>query len=205
MSNADWKRIHALGLPGGSVRAILALAIVGSISALLYLEPDLGVPYYLQNLMFIILGHYFAARHRYDPADPAGPPPLWLPQGTIRILLVACFVAAAIALGREGRADVTNPNQAVWTLLLVAGFLAGVVLSHALAWWEKRGHRTPRFVEDTRSFVSLAAAIVLVLFLFQPWIGAKLGALAGYHDVLVRHRAGELLSAVVGFYYGSRS
>ncbi len=200
----DWKKTHALGLPGGSVRAALALAIVFSIIALIYLEPDLGVPNYLQNLMFIIMGHYFAARHKYDPVSGGGPPPLWLPKGSVRVLMMFGFVGVAVALGHEGRASIAQPNQAVWTLLLVVGFFFGVVLSHALAWLSRRGMRPPRLVEDVRSLLSLGAALLLVAYLFQPRIGA-LASLAEYRDVVDRHRGGEILSTVVGFYFGSRS
>ena len=56
-----------LGLPEGSVRALLALMVFGTIWALLLIHEDKPepVPLYLYYLMFLILGSYFAARrHR---------------------------------------------------------------------------------------------------------------------------------------------
>src|SRR5262245_62526392 len=51
---------HALGLPAGSVRAMLAFMILGLVWALIYMNQN--VPLYLQYLMFMILGPYFASR-----------------------------------------------------------------------------------------------------------------------------------------------
>src|SRR5260370_37946074 len=57
-------RRHALGLPAGSVRALLAFMVLGLLWALAYSaqEKDLPVTFvYLQYLMVLILAHYFAA------------------------------------------------------------------------------------------------------------------------------------------------
>jgi hypothetical protein len=70
-SPPDWRRLYAFGLPNGSVRALLALLVCGAIWGLLWLRPDQAVPDYLQNLMFIILGHYFASRGQSDAAGGA--------------------------------------------------------------------------------------------------------------------------------------
>src|SRR4051794_32368249 len=63
-SHVDWRRLHALGLPSGSIRALLALLIFATTWALLVLRPTREVPDYLRDLLFIIMGHYFAARSR---------------------------------------------------------------------------------------------------------------------------------------------
>ena len=79
----DWRRVHAFGLPGGSIRGLLALAMFGAVWGHLALIPEVRLPEYLQNLMFIILGHYFAARNQ-PPAPVPGPNPLYLPRGVLR-------------------------------------------------------------------------------------------------------------------------
>jgi hypothetical protein len=76
-------------MPGGSVRAVLALMIFGTIWGLLLRRPDREIPDYLRDLLFIILGHYFAVRGRADRTAEAGPPPLFLPTGTVRLVLIA--------------------------------------------------------------------------------------------------------------------
>jgi hypothetical protein len=84
---------HAYGLPAGSVRGRMALTVFAAIWVLLVEYPMVPVPSYLQNLMFIIMGHYFAAQARL-PSEPSvrEPPALYLPRGTIRFLLVAGFM-----------------------------------------------------------------------------------------------------------------
>jgi hypothetical protein len=58
-SNVDWRRLHALGLPAGSVRALLAVLMFATNWGLLVLRPQREVPDYLRDLLFIIMGHYF--------------------------------------------------------------------------------------------------------------------------------------------------
>lgn len=204
-TSADWRKIHAFGLPAGSVRALLALLILAAIWVLLVQHPDRQVPIYLQNLMFIILGHYFAARGAPDPADEHGPPPLFLPRGVIRFSLLAGFLFVAVMLFREDRLFDVQPASAAMTLVLVAGFLLGVVLSRGLAWWRKRGHRPPRRIEDVRALVSLAAAVFLVSVVFDAGFVSEDGPLAGLHERLGNFKIADGLAALIGFYFGSRS
>src|SRR5688500_15009365 len=93
-----WRKLHAFGLPGGSIRALLAVAVFAGIWAWLWRRPDEAVPVSLQNLMFIIMGHYFAARAKKESGPDAGPPPLFLPKGTVRLILIGGFIAVAAAL-----------------------------------------------------------------------------------------------------------
>jgi hypothetical protein len=170
----DWRQLHALGLPEGSVRALLAILICATIWGLLLLRPDRELPDFLRDLLFIIMGHYFAARRRASEVEEPGPPPLFLPRGSVRLVLVAGFIAVAVVLFRRGQLTAIDQYPGAVTLILVAGFLLGVVMSAVSRWWRERGHRTPRLVEDLRALVSLAAAFVLValawdqLFSFLP-------------------------------------
>ena len=72
-SPPDWRRLHALGLPSGSIRALLAVMIFATTWGLLILRPSQDVPDYLSDLLFIIMGHYFASRGRADHGGGAGP------------------------------------------------------------------------------------------------------------------------------------
>src|SRR5438309_2668237 len=68
---------HALGLRAGSVRAILGFMVMGLVWTLMLLGKE--VPLYLQYLMFMILGHYFASRRPASAAELSEPAPLYLP------------------------------------------------------------------------------------------------------------------------------
>jgi len=178
--------------------------------ALLVLQPNIELPDYLRDLMFIIMGHYFAARSRAtsDVVD-VGPPPLFLPRGTIRLILVAGCIGVAVLLFQSGQ--LTNPaqNPGVVTLLLVGAFLLGVGLNTLYSRWKKTGHPTPRLFEDVRALLSVVAATLLVLMVVN-----RLAQIIPQNDVdglfsqwlhFGKFGPEHLLAAFVGFYFGSRS
>ncbi len=200
---SHWKQWHAFGLPGGSIRALLAIGLAGTICAALVLCPQRQIPYYLQNVMFIVLGHYFAARHRPTAEPEAGPPPLYLPRGAIRIVLTCGFLAVAGLLYQQGRLLMVGDNPGVVSLFLVLGFLLGVVFTRLLA-MRKRG--PSRLIEDLRAILSLAAAIVLVFMVAGELQGLPTeGALHALHARMAQWHAQYVAAALVTFYFGSRS
>jgi hypothetical protein len=209
----DWRSLHALGLPAGSVRALLAVMVFATVWGMLLVRPSHEVPDYLGDLMFVIMGHYFATRKRTgadtERGEEPGPPPLFLPRGSVRLILVAGSVAVAAVLYRQGVLTRIDRNPGVTTLLLVGGFLVGVVLNALTAWWRERVQRRHRVLEDVQALAAMGAGVVLVALvwnrlypivppdqadaLFSRWV--HLGRLGPEH----------LLGAVVGFYFGSRS
>jgi hypothetical protein len=207
--SVDWRRLHALGWPAGSVRALLAILVFAATWGLLVVRPSHEVPVYLRDLLFIIMGHYFAARRRAGQLEEAGPPPLFLPRGTIRLLLVIGSLAVAIVLYRQGRFSDLERNPGVVTLLLVGGFLLGVALSTLSTWWDERGHHTPRFVEDARALVSIGSAVILIALVWnrhlQVFPPESVEAHMPVWVHLGRYGPEHILAAVVGFYFGSRS
>jgi hypothetical protein len=209
MIPVDWRMVHALGLPSGSIRALLAILVFGTIWVLLLVQPGAEVPDHLRDLLFIILGHYFAVRRRASEDPESGPPPLFLPRGTVRFLLVAGSVAVAALLFHRGQLTSLDRNPGVVTLLLVGGFLLGVVINAATSWWRDRGHRPPRLVEDVRALVSLAAAGLLIflalnrLLLILP--STQIDRLIPPEIHFGRFGLEPMLATVVGFYFGSRS
>ena len=208
-SNVDWRRLHALGLPAGSVRALLALLIFGTTWGLLVVRPNQEVPDYIRDLLFIIMGHYFAVRRRSGPAEEPGPPPMYLPRGSVRLLLVLGSATVAILLFRSGRLTSLDDNPGVVTLLLIGGFLAGVALNTLATWWKERGHHTPRIVEDLRAMISMVAAAILVILVWNQVVALfptnSVDALLSSRVHLGRLGVEHVLAAVVGFYFGSRS
>ena len=209
MARVDWRTVHALGLPAGSIRAVLAILVFGTAWALLLVQPTAEIPDHLRDLLFIIMGHYFAARHRAAEAPEPGPPPLYLPRGSVRFFLVAGSIAVAGLLFRRGQLTSLDRNPGVVTLLLVGGFLLGVAMNAAMSWWKGRGHRTPRVVEDLRAIVSLTAAGLLIIPLLNRLLfivpSIDIGRLIPPEIHLGRFGPEHLLAAVVGFYFGSRS
>src|ERR1700686_3659865 len=86
---------HALKLPAGSVRAIHVLAIVGLICAIILIPGSHTIPPYLTWLLFLMVGHYFTA-HGITIAtrDEEAPSPLYLPGGTVRVLILLALIGS---------------------------------------------------------------------------------------------------------------
>jgi hypothetical protein len=171
--------------------------------------PNREVPDYLRDLLFIIMGHYFAARRRSGPAEDPGPPPLYLPRGSVRLFLVVGSVAVAVVLFQRGQLSALDNNPGVVTLLLIGGFLLGVALHTVGTWWKDRGHHTPRVVEDLRALISIAAAVGLAILVWNHVLVLfptdSVDALLTSRVHLGRFGIEHVLAAVVGFYFGSRS
>ena len=191
---SDYRREAALGLPHGSVRALLALCISTSIWTWMVLRPEVAVPAYLRDLMFIIMGHYFAARS-YAKAT-GGPPPLYLPRGSVRAILMLGFVAVGGWLYREHRLmSPGGPTQAAFALILVGGFMLGVVVEHLFP------RHIPRVIEDARAICSLFAGVGILLLVLAIFFMPH----SGIEEFLLQHNIAEVLAGIVGFYFGSRS
>lgn len=203
----DWRRYHAYGMPEGSVRAALALLICGLIWALQLFHVDVAAPAYLRDLLFIILGHYFASRQSAESAPVPGPPPLFLPRGTVRLALIVGFGVTAVALDRQGALRPLGRTQASVTTMLVAGFLLGFIVNRVSTWI--RGIRPPRIVEDLRATAAVVAAVGLVLLVAErsfPALALPDPALRDrLHAWVAGHAVEQLLASVVGFYFGARS
>jgi hypothetical protein len=200
---------HALGLPSGSVRALLAILVFATTWGLLVVRPSQEVPDYLRDLLFIIMGHYFATRHREARAEEDEPAPLFLPRGSVRLLLVAGSVAVAVVLFRRGQLTAVDKNPGVITLLLVGGFLLGVVLNAVFTWWKNRGHQPSRMFEDLRALISIVAGVLLVALVWNRLVAYvapdHIDALFARWVRLGHYGPEHALAAIVGFYFGSRS
>jgi hypothetical protein len=201
-----WSARFAFGLPAGSVRALLALAILGTTAGLIALRPDAVIPDAFRDLMFLILGHYFALRRTAAEPEQAGPSPLFLPRGSVRLIIIVGFAAVIVILIR--RREPLNPEStpAVYSLMVVVGFLLGVLTSVISAWLSRSGRQPKRFWADVRATLILLAAAFLILlawnktfhFFPPPREGAPRFPLT---DKGMEH----LLAAIVAFYFGARS
>jgi len=193
---SDWRQLHALGLPSGSVRALIALAVVGTVCGLLLTAPERALPEHLESLLFVVLGHYFAARGQAKGDPAGGPPPLWLPRGSVRLLLVAGLLGVGVMVLRQGAAQ---SLRGLFTLVLVFGFLLGLLLTRIATWWRKRRPRSSRWFEDLRAVIGLGAVGVLATQAFFSVLPGP--EQIGFGPIGVE----QALAGVVGFYFGSRS
>jgi hypothetical protein len=200
---------HPLGLPPGSVRALLTLMVLGTVWALLAMpaEKEIPVPLYLYYLTFLVIGSYFGTRSS-APRHAGEAPPLYLPRGSIRLIIIVGF-AAVIGWGFY-----RNPNflerlrlddvshQPYLPLVIFGAFFLGVIIS-ALANMVLAGPRgLPPWYQDIQAWVSILAVL-------------GLGAEVIYQLVIVPGlepgKALELphwqtvLSGIVAFYFGARS
>jgi len=153
-----------LGLPPGSVRALLSLMIVSTVIAETVRGRSLDVA--LAEALMIVLASYFATRRVIDlPPDvlqkleqdgqlPSERHPLYLPRFSIRIIILISFAGAAGYLYQQGR---LFAQEAVATLGLVFAYFVGVLfraLGKLFGQW-----RLPEGVRDW--FADLRALVVL--------------------------------------------
>jgi hypothetical protein len=192
---------YPLGLPQGSVRAILALMIAGLFWLVLVLAETqpVQVPLFLYFLSAMIL--VFFAAHGTS-IGVRGPSPLGLPRGVLR---TALLLGAAGVLGWMYYQDpsrlpvIVTPVQEQlhqWPTLL-ATTIGGFVFGHVIG----RGpwRRTAGF-QDILAWVALIAMIMLVVetilvVFINPRVRQELN-LGPWEAVL---------TALVTFYFGARS
>jgi hypothetical protein len=202
-------RRHPLGLPAGSVRALLALMVFGIIWCLLLLpekpDRDVRVPQYLVYLMFLILGHYFAARGHGATAGPGERHPLYLPRGSLRFIMLAGFAAAM------GWGYYHNPNffdrlkpdiqeQPYLPFLLLAVFFLGIVVGRIGNALLAGPEGLPPWFQDMLAWISLLAVMglaaeIIVHLVINPTLE---------HPLNLPHWEGYIAS-LVGFYFGVKS
>jgi len=128
---------YPLGLPSGSVRALLTLMVLLIVSVQMISGPDIS-PLWVETLL-ITLAHYFTSRrfvnlptdviHNLEKSGHLEPEttPLYLPRHSIRIIIVFTFVTVgALSLF----SNQLNPKS--WTILAaVIPYLVGIVFTAA--------------------------------------------------------------------------
>lgn len=190
-----------LGMPTGSVRALLTLIVVAVVVVnLAYGHDDLDVIWVETLLM--ALAHYFTSRRFVDlPRDvrlkleqdgilEEEQHPLFLPKHSIRLLLIGSFVGLAAYLYKENR--LWEPRAA--TLLgMIFAYLLGTMLRGFTRWWNRRRTTPPsRFWGDAKALIVLAAVSVVAICEFT-------GMRDMLHPAVHKVAMGMLL-----FYFGSR-
>jgi hypothetical protein len=204
---------HALGLPAGSIRSLLALAVLG-LSWLIVLRPAPGqkepliaeklplVFIYLQMLMVLILAHFFAAHGNTIRPAGHGASPLGLPRGSVRFVLLLGYLGLAAFLYHL-RPEFQYPPQGdfvLMLLLLISAFFIGHLLTGAVRMFSSGV--LPFWFQDVQAWVALLAMLCLgIILIVQLFINTSV-PLEQQLDLPVVE---AVLAALVGFYFGARS
>ncbi len=154
---------HALNLPAGSVRALLALGVLAVLWGIaLSYGPETKLPLvfiYLQYLMVLILTHFFTAHNATYGPSVSQRSPLGLPRGSVRLVLVVGFVGLDAYLYHTHRDYDVPPKGAAFLLLglLVTGYVLGHLLSKAMRYLG-RGV-LPAWYQDVEAWLRWSAFI----------------------------------------------
>jgi hypothetical protein len=193
-----------LGLPRGTIRAILAGCIVGLFCLLLWLPADtyVKIPLFLYGLTGVVMMFFvmhLAPRPRAEVAESVGN---WVGQVLFRVMLLGAVAATIILLylrNPELLRDRLTPSpeqMKSWTEMLLCvggGFMIGYLLSITPL-------RSSSLFQDVVAWLSNLAILGLVVCVLiyavikptmaQDWdpVGWECG-----------------MAAVISFYFGSRS
>lgn len=197
---------HALGLPAGSVRALLAFGVLAlSWGIVLGYRQDQPLPLvfvYLQVLMVLIIASFFAAHGKSIGHQVSTRSPLGMPRGSIRFLLLGGYAGLAFFLYYNERDfEIPAKGQAgLVMLILLSGFFLGHIISRMMR--TVGGGVEPAWFQDLQAWLSLIALIVMaVVATVHLFINPAIEP-SRQLDVPTLE---AILSGVVGFYFGSRS
>jgi hypothetical protein len=205
-------RRYAFGWPAGSVRAMLALGVLGLLWAIVlrYAYGDASVAdrklppdfIYLQFLMVLILAHFFAAHGGTIGRRVSKRSPLGLPRGSVRFLLLAGYAGLGVFLFRTQPEVEFPPARAfvVMTGLLIGGFFVGHILTGLM--WVLGGGRVPSWFLSFEAWVALLSLLGMgALLLIHVFINPSLPETKNIDVTTVE----VFLGALVALYFGARS
>lgn len=190
-------------MPHGSVRAFLALSVAGSAYWLLAHPTSLesrALPTHLGAALPIALGYYFAHRSQAAGAalaKRAGPAPLWLPAGSIRVLLVLGFIVAA----GFHVAGVIGAHQGFGGLAPILGevglFFVGQLWKAVSSRMKQSQTRAgiARRLADVTALLGILSGVGLVLVHCVPTLPVPDGVRAAF---------ARAFPLVIAFYFGAR-
>ena len=166
-----------LWLPEGSIRAILAMAVFGSLlSTLVVVRQEVDDSFWLLWMLnYAILAYYFAFRQNAPISSSSQEPaaasatmrPLGLPRGTVRWLLLLAFFSTCVLFIYRWFAE-RHPfwqDRAFFPMLSLGGFFLGRLLAYSYR------HRSGPFpsalqtLEHVKAAVALLCASVIVLIM----------------------------------------
>jgi hypothetical protein len=177
-----------LSLPRGSVRALITLTLLGVLSVLMLRGTEAPLP--LAFVSLVALGHYFGSRSA-AARRPGDRPPLFLPRGSIRAIIVLGLGAVAYFLWEDGKLRLAMDDRNSVILFVAAALVLGFLFRKAIDLVTRgRMTRPRRWIENLKAVVALAATALLAISCFSP---------RGEID-----NAALLASPLIVFYFGSR-
>ncbi len=191
-----------LGLPPGSIRALLTLMTVGFI--VVQTARGIRVSLLWFESLMIVLAHYFAHR-RFVPLSPSmreklkaedlledETHPLNLPKHSLRTIIVLAFVGLAIWLACQGR---LRDPVAVPVFISVGSYFLGIGFGTVVAWWNRGKPITgPSWFEDVKAVVTLIAVAFAIVVQLLGW----------QQSIPFAEKLEALPLALMLFYFGSR-
>lgn len=184
--------IRPLGLPSGSIRAILALIIVtvACQQMLSGTTPSL----LLSETLMIVLTYYFTIRQHFSINNKletitVETNPLWLPRGSIRTLIIVAFIITVLSLIAQGR--LFNSNVLGMLIPFAAYLLGNFFRNKKISYFTFPHWFNQMLVHITGLLVILIGLILLVL------------AFNNLLPIVPEWIASLLLSAIV-YYFGVR-
>jgi hypothetical protein len=204
---------HALGLPAGSIRALLALGILGYLWILALTPGEEGKPLwatqraslafiYLQFLMVLIIAHFFTAHGRSIGPQVSTRSPLGLPRGSVRFILLGGYLGLAYYLyTHQTKFDLPDTAPVVLMLgILLTAFFFGHLIT-GLMRWLGRG-TLPYWFQDIQAWFALIGMLLMgVIVIVRLAINTSLPGNLQIDLNLTE----SILAGVVGFYFGARS
>jgi hypothetical protein len=198
---------HALGLPAGSIRALLAFGVLGYLWILVLRNPSFNkevslAVIYLQFLMILILAHFFTAHGNTIGDKVSKRSPLGLPRGSVRLLLLGGYLGLAAFLYKtqpKFQFPQTGPIL-LMLLVMISAYFLGHVLTGLMSFLN-RGTLPPWF-QDIQAWVALLALFLLgIILIVRLVINTEL-PLEKQLDLPMTE---TVLGGLVGFYFGARS
>ncbi len=188
-----------LGLPTGSVRALLTLLVIAVVltSIVQNRNPDI----LWSEALLIALAHYFTSR-RFVALPPnvikrleaegvieQERHPLYLPKHSIRFLIFASFIGVAVYLYREQR---LFQAETVSLLGIVYAYLLGSIVRGVGNWFHRKSESRPsRLWTDGKAAVAL---LVLIIASIPEFLDIREGVPTELHKIAI---------GIMLFYFGS--
>ncbi len=198
---------HALNLPAGSIRAMLALGVLAYLWLLVVLKDGLANKdaslafIYLQALMVLILAHFFTAHSSSIGTGADNRSPLNLPRGSVRLLLMGGYLGLGVYVYLH-QPDFQLPETGkllLLPLILLTSFFFGYVITGIMR--GLTGGYLPAWFLDVEAWVAIVALFMLgVIVLIRTVINTQIP----FEDQIQLYYVEAGLAGAVGFYFGSR-
>lgn len=193
---------HPLGLPPGSVRGILSLLIVVQFWLLLMLPDSKKIPIPINLYLLMSLVGLFFVSHGKSIGGPSYPSPLYLPGGTLRLIIfggTAAVVGYVYANypGRIFERLHLDPAQVDRWPYLVGAYIGGFAVGYVLR------HLPFRNYWLFQSFVAWMSILAMVMLFIEIILRAFVQATLKEHIDFTVWEA--IVTAVATCYFGTRS